>query len=302
MECTICAERPAIAGVLCDDCRDDLSRPPHLIPEQIQSAALHHTSAALIDVWGRPHRLDARAVIGRTLAGTGVAVIDGGVSRHHAHVAIDDARQLWQLRDLGSVNGTFLNDVMVTEPVVLRDRDRVRVGQVAFYFLRDAEGLPPVQLDPAASSTIRSPAPAPPAAAAAPAVNEFEHAEATDPGIPIVPIEVQEPTGGGGGLVIVHDRQVQLAEGPFALFQILLQRMRDDAASPQLVRGFVRSSELLGQLPWDSHDPEDNNVKQLVRRLRRALIRASIGDLIESRQRFGYRLRVAPAPGAAQLH
>ena len=35
-------------------------------------------------------------------------------------------------------------------------------------------------------------------------------------------------------------------------------------------------------------------VKQLVRRVRRALIKSEIGDLIESRHRFGYRLRAIP--------
>jgi hypothetical protein len=37
-------------------------------------------------------------------------------------------------------------------------------------------------------------------------------------------------------------------------------------------------------------------VKQLVRRVRRRLVESEIGDLIESRHRFGYRLRAIPRP------
>lgn len=70
--------------------------------------------------------------------------------------------------------------------------------------------------------------------------------------------------------------------------------MADEPHQPSVVRGFVRSSELLANLSWDTRDPADTNVKQLVRRTRRTLIKAEIGDLIEARQRFGYRLRIVP--------
>jgi DNA-binding response OmpR family regulator len=70
--------------------------------------------------------------------------------------------------------------------------------------------------------------------------------------------------------------------------------MVEEAHQPELVRGFVRSSELVGNLSWDTREPGDNHVKQLVRRVRRALMKADIGDMIESRHRFGYRLRAIP--------
>jgi DNA-binding response OmpR family regulator len=70
--------------------------------------------------------------------------------------------------------------------------------------------------------------------------------------------------------------------------------MANESHQSDLVRGFVRSSELIADLSWDTKDPSDNHVKQLVRRVRRALIKAEIGDLIESRHRFGYRLRAIP--------
>jgi len=41
-------------------------------------------------------------------------------------------------------------------------------------------------------------------------------------------------------------------------------------------------------------DPSEDHVRQLVRRVRRALSRAEMGDLIEVRRGVGYRLRVLP--------
>jgi DNA-binding response OmpR family regulator len=70
--------------------------------------------------------------------------------------------------------------------------------------------------------------------------------------------------------------------------------MLAESSQPAQVRGFVRSSELLASIAWDTREPDDNHLKQLIRRARRLLIRAGLGDLIESRQRFGYRLRVVP--------
>ena len=69
----------------------------------------------------------------------------------------------------------------------------------------------------------------------------------------------------------------------------MIRRMASEAHQPELVRGFVRSSELIADLSWDTREPSENHVKQLVRRVRRALIKSEIGDLIESRHRFGNR-------------
>ena len=103
-----------------------------------------------------------------------------------------------------------------------------------------------------------------------------------------------QPTGGGGGLIEVNGKQVQLTTTQFELMALMIRRMGNEAHQPELVRGFVRSSELIADLSWDTREPSENHVKQLVRRVRRALIKSEIGDLIESRHRFGYRLRAIP--------
>jgi hypothetical protein len=301
MQCAVCGQRPSEVGLLCEDCRDELSGPVHITPEQIITTNAKPTPAALIDLWGRPHLLDARTLIGRHLDGIGMSVLEGSISRHHAHLAIDPARKAWTLRDLGSANGTTVNEQPVTDSITIRHGDRIGIGHVGFYFIQHTEGLPPVQLDSTASATLRphERVTMPPPAALAPppdATGDFAAAEEehTDVGLPTFDIRMHEPTGGGGGVVEVADRRVQLTTTQFEFFKLLCQRMVDESHQPELVRGFVRSSELVGNLSWDTREPGDNHVKQLVRRVRRALIKSEIGDLIESRHRFGYRLRAIP--------
>jgi DNA-binding response OmpR family regulator len=74
--------------------------------------------------------------------------------------------------------------------------------------------------------------------------------------------------------------------------------MEEESKVDERVRGFVRSSELLASLSWDTARPDDNHLKQLVRRARRSLARAGIADVIESRHGFGYRLRIVPMRAA----
>ena len=121
--------------------------------------------------------------------------------------------------------------------------------------------------------------------------------ERTDVGLPEMRFRLHEPTGGGGGLIEVDGKQVQLTTTQFELMALMIRRMAAEAHQPELVRGFVRSSELIADLSWDTREPSENHVKQLVRRVRRALIKSEIGDLIESRHRFGYRLRAIPTHG-----
>ncbi|KAB2904396.1 MAG: FHA domain-containing protein [Kofleriaceae bacterium] len=297
MNCAVCDLRPVEMGHLCEDCREEIAGPPGLVPEQILATSAKPTGAVLIDPWGRPHPLDARTLIGRQLEGAGVCVLEGSVSRHHAHLSYDPVKKSWSLRDLGSVNGTLINDHELHEAsTTLRAGDRIHVGQVGFYFLPDGANLPPVTLDPAAANTLRPSdrVAAPPS----PGLTQVEAAEFdsenTDVGLPHLTMRLNEPTGGGGGLVEIDGKHVQLTTTQFEFFALLVRRMASEETQPHLVRGFVRTSELIGDLSWDTREPGDNHVKQLVRRVRRALVKAEVGDLIESRHRFGYRLRVVP--------
>ena len=284
--------------MLCEECRDELSSPIKIMPEQIQLHGARPTMAALIDIWGRPHRLDPRTLVGRQVDGQGLAILEPSVSRHHAHLTLDNDE--WTVRDLGSANGTFHDDKLIAAPVEVHEGDRVRFGHIACYFGEDVTRLPPPRLGRTMTATIR------PAdrstlntgstmqTGASFAVEQVADEDRTDVGLPVMSFKMHEPTGGGGGLIEVDGKQVQLTTTQFELMALMIKRMAGELHQPELVRGFVRSSELIADLSWDTREPSENHVKQLVRRVRRALIKCEIGDLIESRHRFGYRLRAIP--------
>jgi len=291
--CPVCRQRPAEVGVLCEECRDELSSPIKIMPEQIQLHGARPTMAALIDIWGRPHRLDPRTLIGRQVDGQGLAILEPSVSRHHAHLTLDNDE--WTVRDLGSANGTFQDDKLIAAPVAVHEGERLKFGHIAFYFVGDVARLPPPRLGRTMTATIR---PTHHAAADAATttfpIDRIGDEDRTDVGLPVMSFKMHEPTGGGGGLIEVDGKQVQLTTTQFELMALMIKRMAGELHQPELVRGFVRSSELIADLSWDTREPSENHVKQLVRRVRRALIKSEIGDLIESRHRFGYRLRAIP--------
>ena len=74
-------------------------------------------------------------ILGRE--GEGIVVKSSTVSRRHARLIVDvnGAR----LEDLGSKNGTFVNDRRVAGPMPIVDGDQVRIGSLLFTF-RMAQG------------------------------------------------------------------------------------------------------------------------------------------------------------------
>jgi hypothetical protein len=295
--CPVCRQRPAEVGLLCEECRDELASPIKIMPEQLQLHSTYPTMAALIDLWGRPHRLDPLTLIGRQVDGHGLAILEPSVSRHHAHLTLDKGE--WTVRDLGSANGTFCDDALIASPVTVHEACRLRFGHIAFYFVTDVTQLPVPQLARTMTATI-PPLHRPSGDATPPESRELtgpepiSDEETTDVGLPVMSFKLHEPTGGGGGLVEIDGKQVQLTTTQFELMALMIKRMASEIHQPELVRGFVRSSELMADLSWDTREPSENHVKQLVRRVRRALQKSEVGDLIESRHRFGYRLRAIP--------
>ncbi len=86
------------------------------------------------------------------------------ISRRHARVSRGADGQL-AIEDLGSANGTYVNDVRIDAPRVLVAGDRVRVGKTVLE-VTDAAGVAPDQTPPpAAPETMLSTAPDEPATA-----------------------------------------------------------------------------------------------------------------------------------------
>jgi two-component system, cell cycle response regulator len=73
----------------------------------------------------------AEQILGRSDS-VNIQVEQDSVSRQHAKAVSKDGR--WILMDLGSTNGTFVNDEQITQ-TELRDGDMVRVGQTIFKYL-----------------------------------------------------------------------------------------------------------------------------------------------------------------------
>jgi hypothetical protein len=57
-----------------------------------------------------------------------------GVSRRHARVRLDAGTNRVDLEDIGSTNGTFVNDRRVREAVTLEDGQELRLGEATLVF------------------------------------------------------------------------------------------------------------------------------------------------------------------------
>jgi signal transduction histidine kinase len=71
-------------------------------------------------------------VIGRGSEFGGVVLHDLAVSRIHSELVFQDGR--WAIRDLGSSNGTFVNEKKAAGEVLLNHNDQIRVGATVILF------------------------------------------------------------------------------------------------------------------------------------------------------------------------
>jgi DNA-binding response OmpR family regulator len=86
----------------------------------------------LADPTDREHPLSGDVVIIGRAVESDIVITSRRVSREHARLRREGWRVI--LEDLGSTNGTFLNDERVLDPVELRDGDRIHIGDVTFVF------------------------------------------------------------------------------------------------------------------------------------------------------------------------
>ena len=96
-------------------------------PPAKRPARAHLVVVAPDEQRGRSYELLDELTVGRA-AGCHIALDDRFVSQLHARMFRRDD-QLF-LEDLGSTNGTFLNDEKVTSPALLKTGDLVRIGNV----------------------------------------------------------------------------------------------------------------------------------------------------------------------------
>jgi len=78
-------------------------------------------------------RLEGPTDVGRA-SSCSIAVDDTYVSQHHARFFERDGA--WYVEDLGSTNGTYLNDDRVTQPAEVQPGDVVRLGKTVLELRR----------------------------------------------------------------------------------------------------------------------------------------------------------------------
>jgi DNA-binding response OmpR family regulator len=85
----------------------------------------------LTDPNGHEHRLESGSTIGRAVE-CNVVIASKRVSREHARLRQEGRR--WFIEDLGSSNGTLLNDERILASMEVRDGDSISIGDVVFTF------------------------------------------------------------------------------------------------------------------------------------------------------------------------
>jgi hypothetical protein len=295
--CVACEEAAPATGWLCEECAAANHGVTRRLPEQIVTHG-EPSDAVLVDRWGRTHPLAARSVIGRDVDGSGFGISEASVSRRHAEI-LRKRDGSWWVVDLVSSNGTTVDDEPVTAPRQLESRNVVFFGELGWFFITPPPGPLPVPAQLPGTHRPPDSKKEPADSGVAKIYDATDDGDELEPdaaytfsGLRQVDLTFASPSGGGGGVVELAGQAAQLTDIQYQLLRLLAERMFGEDGRDERVRGFVRSTELLASLPWDTARPEDNHIKQLVRRVRRALVRAQIGDLIESRQGFGYRLRV----------
>jgi HD-GYP domain-containing protein (c-di-GMP phosphodiesterase class II) len=106
-------------------------------PEPSPKQNVQEVFMARIRVKNGPHKgaefniKDDSLIIGRDEIADGIQILDQGVSRRHAEIF--RIGEMYFIRDLGSRNGTFVNEEKVTEEL-LRVGDEVKIGSTLMVF------------------------------------------------------------------------------------------------------------------------------------------------------------------------
>jgi hypothetical protein len=276
MACLCCGAGSDV-GSLCRTCAGDVPPCDGLIQDHLRSnVAAMDAEAWLVDGFGSAHALAEKSTIGRNHEDQ-IVVLAASVSREHAELKKTDAG--WTIRDLGSRNGTFVDGVKCQGRATLPARAVIKVGDVAMWFLAE------VADEPAAPPTMET---------AAAGGGVVRYGFGPPGGIELLLAGGSETTTGGALLARApcttawknHD----LAPLEFQLLRSLCVRAHAEADSPATARGCVPTKQFVRDLPWQSKYANDENVRQVVRRLRAALTEAGADGILAVVPGRGYYL------------
>jgi pSer/pThr/pTyr-binding forkhead associated (FHA) protein len=261
--CLLCSQ-PASIGLLCTGHGVTIAS-AGLTSEQIFSR-IAPAAASLVDAWGYPHPIAAGTVIGRDPQSP-FAVMHASVSATHARIDRDD--EGWSIVDLKSRNGTSV-DGRQAPSARLTNGAALSLGEIRFYFWSPAL---PAESRPTGRGRT------------APTRRDsliFAAQVVTREGLTV---ELSQRTD--GGFARQAEAVVELARMEFGLIQMLAERRR---IAPDPEHSYVAWHEIAEALAFDSVEADSENVRDLVRRVRRKLGTLACGELIESKHGVGYRL------------
>ncbi|MBA2542865.1 MAG: FHA domain-containing protein [Deltaproteobacteria bacterium] len=254
-------------GSLCRSCAGDVPPCDGLIQDHVRSTvAAVDAEAWLVDGFGAPHALAAKSMIGRNHEGQ-IVVLAASVSREHAELKQSESG--WVVRDLGSRNGTFVDGVKCQGRVTLPPRAILKIGDVPMWFL---------------AAVVDEPAPPPTMETQTAGGGLVRYAITATGASELCLVGGSETTTGGALLArpagTTAWKEHALAPLEFQLLRTLCARAHAEADSPAAARGCVATKQLARDLPWQSKYANEENVRQVVRRLRGALAEAGADGIL----------------------
>jgi hypothetical protein len=282
----LCCGAGAEVGSLCRTCAQEVSPCDGLIPDHIRSNVDSDDAAAwVVDGFGAAHAVSPKTGIGRSHEGE-LVVLASSVSREHAELRRTDAG--WHIRDLGSRNGTYVDGTRAQGRASLGERTLIKVGDVALWFLTEVIHEP---VSPPSMAT----------ASAGGGLVRFNIAPGT---VELCLVGTTDVAAGGALLSRTSTTDAWTERGlaplEFQLLRALCTRAAEEADSPSAVRGCVQTKQLARDLPFQSKYANEENVRQVVRRLRGVLGEIGVESVLAVAPGRGYYLScpVSVAAGA----
>lgn len=284
MACLCCGAALEV-GALCRACAHEVAPCDGLIADHVRSTV--HTNEAegwVVDGFGAAHALAAKSDIGRNHEGE-LVILATSVSREHARLERTD--EAWMVRDLGSRNGTFVDGTRVQGRVALPPRAVLKIGDVALWFLAETAHEPAARVSMETGSIAGG-------------LVRFVTAHGTTE---LCVVGASDATTGGSLLsrTTGTDKWTDHSLPPleFQLLRTLCAKAVEEATSPSVVRGCVATKQLARDLPFQSKYANEENVRQVVRRLRAQLAELGAEALLAVAPGRGYYIASAVSAGGA---
>jgi hypothetical protein len=273
----LCCGAGAEIGSLCRSCAQEVAPCEGLIPDHIRSNVDSTEAAAwVVDGFGAAHALGTKTTVGRNHDGE-LVVLASSVSREHAEI-IRKGDSSWHVRDLGSRNGTFVDGTRAQGRMPLAERTLVKIGDVLLWFLAEV---------------IHEPVP-PPSMATASAGGGLVRFNIAPGTLELCLVGTTDMGAGGALLSRANGAESWTERGlaplEFQLLRALCARAAEEAGSPSAVRGCVQTKQLARDLPFQSKYANEENVRQVVRRLRGVLGEIGVENVLAVAPGRGYYL------------